>query len=158
MKVALFPGSFDPFTIGHADIVRRGLLLFDRIVVAVGYNAQKTSATAVEERVAAIERVYADEPRVKVISYSDLTVDLAQREDARFLLRGVRSVKDFEYERDMAAVNRDLTAPATVPEATVPEGPLETVLLIADPRYAHISSSVVRELQSYGRDITPYLP
>lgn len=162
MKVALFPGSFDPFTIGHADIVRRGLQLFDRIVIAVGYNAQKTSATAVEERVAAIERVYADEPRVKVVSYSDLTVDLAQREDARFLLRGVRSVKDFEYERDMAAVNRDLTAPATVPSATVPEvspeGPLETVLLIADPRYAHISSSVVRELQSYGRDVTPYLP
>lgn len=151
MKIAIFPGSFDPFTIGHADIVRRGLQLFDRIVIAVGYNAQKTSATDVEDRVAAIERVYADEPRIKVVAYNDLTVDLAQREGAHFLLRGVRSVKDFEYERDMAAVN------AEIPPAREAGG-VETVLLIADPRYAHISSSVVRELQAYGRDITPYLP
>lgn len=172
MKIAIFPGSFDPFTIGHADIVRRGLQLFDRIVIAVGYNAQKTSATDVEDRVAAIERVYADEPRIKVVAYNDLTVDLAQREGARFLLRGVRSVKDFEYERDMAAINSDLAATATtaattatVPSASPegsasvsPEAPLETVLFIADPRYAHISSSVVRELQAYGRDVTPYLP
>lgn len=151
MKIAIFPGSFDPFTIGHADIVRRGLQLFDRVVIAVGYNAQKTSATDVEDRVAAIERVYADEPRIKVVAYNDLTVDLAQREGAHFLLRGVRSVKDFEYERDMAAVN------AEIPPAREAGG-VETVLLIADPRYAHISSSVVRELQAYGRDITPYLP
>lgn len=145
MRVAVFPGSFDPFTIGHADIVRRGLALFDRIVIAVGYNAAKTSAATAEERVAAIARIYAAEPRVKAVAYHDLTVDLARRENAAFILRGVRSVKDFEYERDMAAVN---TAIASV----------ETVLLIADPRYAHISSSVVRELQAYGRDITPYLP
>ena len=155
MKVAIFPGSFDPFTIGHADIVRRGLQLFDCIVIAVGYNAQKTSATAVEARVETIERIFEEEPRVKVVAYSDLTVDLAAREGARFLLRGVRSVKDFEYERDMAAVNRDLTA--TVPEASA-EAPIETVLLIAQPQYAHISSSVVRELASYGRDVTSYLP
>lgn len=151
-REAIFPGSFDPFTIGHADIVRRGLQLFDAIVVAVGYNAQKTTGTPVAERVAAIARIYKDEPRVKVVSYSDLTVDLAQREGARFLLRGVRSVKDFEYERDMAAVNADLATSAS------PEGALETVLLIADPRYAHISSSIVRELNAYGRDVTPYLP
>lgn len=174
MKVAIFPGSFDPFTIGHADIVRRGLQLFDRIVVAVGYNAQKTSDTAVADRVAAIERWAAtlpeaatstgavndaatELPRIKVVSYNDLTVDLAQREGAHFLLRGVRSVKDFEYERDMAAVNRDLTATTTVPEASA-EAPLETVLLIAHPQYAHVSSSLVRELASYGRDVTSYLP
>ena len=149
-REAIFPGSFDPFTIGHADIVRRGLQLFDAIVVAVGYNAQKTTGTPVAERVAAIARIYKDEPRVKVVSYSDLTVDLAEREDARFLLRGVRSVKDFEYERDLAAVNAAIS-PAATPA-------LETVLLIADPRYAHISSSVVRELKAYGRDVTPYLP
>lgn len=155
MRIAVFPGSFDPFTIGHADIVRRGLQLFDRIVVAVGFNAQKAAAderhaASVDERVAAIARIYKDEPRVKVVSYSDLTVDLAEREDARFLLRGVRSVKDFEYERDLAAVNAAIS-PAATPA-------LETVLLIADPRYAHISSSVVRELKAYGRDVTPYLP
>lgn len=155
MRIAVFPGSFDPFTIGHADIVRRGLQLFDRIVVAVGFNAQKAAAderhaASVDERVAAIARIYKDEPRVKVVSYSDLTVDLAQREGARFLLRGVRSVKDFEYERDLAAVNAAIS-PAATPT-------LETVLLIADPRYAHISSSVVRELKAYGRDVTPYLP
>lgn len=155
MRIAVFPGSFDPFTIGHADIVRRGLQLFDRIVVAVGFNAQKAAAderhaASVADRVAAIARIYKDEPRVKVVSYSDLTVDLAEREDARFLLRGVRSVKDFEYERDLAAVNAAIS-PAATPT-------LETVLLIADPRYAHISSSVVRELKAYGRDVTPYLP
>lgn len=145
MKIAIFPGSFDPFTVGHADIVRRGLQLFDRLVIAIGYNAAKTTGTPVAERLAAIERIYAAEPRVKVVAYNDLTVDLARRENASFLLRGVRSVKDFEYERDIAAVNADI-------------GGMETVLLIADPRYAHISSSVVRELQAYGRDITPYLP
>lgn len=149
MRIAVFPGSFNPFTIGHADIVRRGLLLFDRVVVAVGYNVAKTSSDNLEERVAAITRIYKDEPRVKVVSYSCLTADLAAQEGARFLLRGIRSVKDFEYERDLAAVNADLAATS--------EGTLETVLLIADPRYAHISSSVVRELQAYGRDVTPYL-
>lgn len=145
MNIAIFPGSFDPFTIGHADIVRRGLQLFDRIIVAIGYNAQKANATAVEERAQAIARIYSDEPRVDVVAYTGLTVDLARRTGAGFLLRGVRSVKDFEYERDMAAVNHDLDA-------------LETILLIADPRYAHVSSSLVRELQSYGRDVTNYLP
>lgn len=158
MRIAVFPGSFDPFTIGHADIVRRGLQLFDRIVVAVGFNAQKTAAderhaASVDERVAAIARIYKDEPRVKVVSYSCLTVDLAAQEGAHFLLRGVRSVKDFEYERDLAAVNAEIP-----PAFPAEDAGLETVLLIADPRYAHISSSVVRELQAYGRDVTSYLP
>lgn len=151
MNIAVFPGSFDPFTVGHADIVRRGLQLFDRVIVAVGYNSQKLSGSPVEDRVAAIARIYMNETRVEVVSYSDLTVDLAQRLGARFLLRGVRSVKDFEYERDLAAVNADLI------RAEGQEG-LETVLLIADSRYAHISSSLVRELQTYGRDVAHYLP
>ena len=202
MSTAIFPGSFDPFTIGHADIVRRGLELFDRIVIAVGYNAQKApvpsaaapvpfaeaclseipsappaaapaapaAPAAIAARTAAIERIYADEPRVKVVNYSCLTVDLAAQEGARFLLRGVRSVKDFEYERDLAAVNAAISLPPAAPAAAAPAAPvvsgnwlpesrpLETILLIAAPHYAHISSSLVRELQAYGRDVTPYLP
>lgn len=145
VRIAIFPGSFDPFTIGHADIVRRALPLFDRIVIAVGYNAAKVAGTPIAERVAAIERIYAAETRVTVKAYSGLTADLASRENAQFLLRGVRSVKDFEYERDMAAVNADISG-------------VETVFLMTNPRYAHISSSVVRELQANGHDVTSYLP
>lgn len=155
MRTAVFPGSFDPFTVGHADIASRALQLFDRVVIAVGHNAQKPYGTPVGERLAAIERWIstafpeAEARRLQVVSYTGLTADLAQRLGARFLVRGVRSVNDFEYEREMAAVNAHLTATAEA---------LETVILIADPRHAHISSSLVRELQSYGRDITPYLP
>lgn len=147
MRIAVFPGSFNPFTVGHADIVSRGLGLFDRIVVAVGCNVAKGGATGAEAeaRVADIQRIYAQEPRVKVVAYDDLTTALAAREGARFLLRGVRSVRDFDYERDIAAVNRDIAD-------------LETVFLLSDPRFAHISSSVVRELQSFGHDVSPYLP
>ncbi len=147
-RVALFAGTFDPFTVGHASIVQRALPLFDRLVIAVGVNAAKTGAAAAAERVEAIRRVYASLPegRVEVMSYDrELTVDLARRIGARWLLRGVRSAKDFEYERDMADINRRLAG-------------LETVLLYALPEHAAISSSVVRELRSYGRDIREFLP
>ena len=145
MKTAIFPGSFDPFTIGHAAIVERGLSLFDRIVIGVGKNESKRSLYTAEERVRAISELYADNPQVKVVGYDDLTIDLARREGAQFILRGIRSVKDFEYERDIANINERLAG-------------IETVLLITDPQHASISSSVVRELIAFGKDVTEFLP
>lgn len=145
MKTAIFPGSFDPFTIGHASIVERGLPLFDRIVIGVGINESKRSLYSIEERVRAIRELYADEPRIHVVSYDDLTIDLARREGASFILRGLRSVKDFEYERDIANMNERLAG-------------IETVLLFTEPHYASISSSVVRELIAFGKDVADFLP
>ena len=145
MKKAIFPGTFDPFTVGHASIVERGLPLFDRIVIGVGVNDNKRTLYTNEERVRNIQEIYANEPRVKVVAYDDLTVDLAKREEASFILRGIRSVKDFEYERDIAAMNERLSG-------------VETVLLFTEPQYMSISSSVVRELLRFGKDVTEFLP
>lgn len=144
-KIAVFPGSFDPFTVGHASIVRRGLPLFDKIIIAVGVNENKRSLYEKDERVEFIEELYANEPRIRVVSYSDLTIDLAHREGAKFILRGLRSVKDFEYERDIAAMNQRL-------------GDIETILLLTEPEYQSVSSSVVRELIRFGRDVSDFLP
>lgn len=145
MKVAIFPGSFDPFTVGHASIVERGLPMFDRIVIGVGVNDSKRTLFTPEQRVEAISRLYSDEPRIKVVAYSDLTVDLVRREGAQFILRGLRSVKDFEYERDIAAMNNRLSG-------------VETVLLFTEAHYSDISSSVVRELIAFGKDVSEFLP
>ena len=145
MQKVLFPGSFDPFTLGHADIVRRALTLFGKVVIAVGYNEQKAGWMPVEERVAAIKRLYADEPRVAVESYTGLTVDFAKERGITAIVRGVRTAADFEYELQMADVNRQLSG-------------IETVLLPASPQYASLSSSVVRELAHFGHDISPFLP
>ncbi len=145
MRIAIFPGSFDPFTVGHASIVERGLPMFDRIVIGVGINETKRSLHQVDERVRHITELYADEPRVKVVAYDDLTIDLARREGASFILRGLRSVKDFEYERDIASMNQRL-------------GGVETVLLFTEPHYLSISSSVVRELMAFGKDVSQFLP
>lgn len=145
MKTAIFVGSFDPFTIGHDSIVRRTLPLFDRIVVGVGVNERKKYMLTADERVARIARLYAREPKIEVKEYSDLTIGFAQREQADYIIKGVRSVKDFEYEREQADINRQLSG-------------IETLLLFAEPRYGSISSSVVRELKHFGRDIAEFLP
>lgn len=145
MRIAIFPGSFDPFTIGHASIVRRGLEMFDKIVIGVGHNTNKRSFLSPEARVEAIQKVYASESRVSVVAYSDLTADLACREGAGFVLRGIRSVKDFEYERDIASINHRLLG-------------VETVLLFTEPQYADISSTIVRELLAFGKDVSAFLP
>lgn len=144
-KTAIFAGSFDPFTIGHKDVADRALPLFDRLVIAVGVNREKKGRHSVDDRVETIRRVYADNPKVEVVSYDTLTTDLAARYDAGYMVRGVRSILDFEYERNMADINRSLTG-------------VETVLLFADPALGHISSSMVRELEAFGKDITQYLP
>ncbi len=145
MRIAIFPGSFDPFTVGHASIVERGLPMFDRIVIGVGVNDSKRSLYTPQERVAAISKLYEDDDRIKVVAYNDLTVDLVKREGAQFILRGLRSVKDFEYERDIAAMNKRLSG-------------VETVMLFTEAHFSHISSSVVRELIAYGKDVSDFLP
>jgi pantetheine-phosphate adenylyltransferase len=147
MRIALFPGSFNPFTVGHKSIVDRAIPLFDRIIIAIGTNAEKSEADSddLARRIRAIASVYEDEPAVEVYAYEGLTSDFAAEMGAGFLLRGVRSVQDFEYERTLADVNRRISG-------------LETVLLYSLPEYSSISSSVVRELQSYGVDVSDFLP
>ena len=144
-RTALFAGSFDPYTVGHHSIVERALALFDSVVIAVGCNMEKQCLSVADERVAAIERLYAGDSRVRVVTYSTLTMDLAREVGATALLRGVRTVKDFEYERELADVNLRL-------------GGIDTVLLVSEPEYAHISSSLVRELLKYGKDVSNFLP
>lgn len=145
MNKGLFVGSFDPFTIGHDSIVRRALPLFDHIIIGVGVNERKKYMLSAEERVGRIKRFYADEPKIEVKAYSDLTIDFARREQATYIIKGVRSVKDFEYEREQADVNRLLSG-------------VETIFLYAEPQLSSISSTMVRELQHFGRDISEFLP
>jgi len=145
MNIILFPGTFDPFTIGHASIVERALPLCDRMVIAVGYNPSKCSAESADHRVETIAALYDGNPKVKVIAYDGLTVDACRREGAKWMLRGVRSVNDYEYERELADINRAISG-------------IETLLLYSLPELSYISSSMVRELASHGHDISRYLP
>lgn len=141
----LFPGSFDPFTLGHDDIVKRALGLFDEVVVAVGYNEQKKGWLSVEERVGKIRELYADEPRIMVESYTGLTVEFARKCGAKAIIRGIRTTADFEYEMQMADVNRQLSG-------------IETIFLPASPQFASLSSTVCRELAHFHHDISEFLP
>ena len=145
MKIALFPGSFDPFTRGHRAIVERALPMFDKLVIAIGVNRAKKGWMPIEERLDRLKELYANEPRVEVVTYETLTMDLATQYDAKYILRGVRSVIDFEYERTIADANRKI-------------GGLETIFLISDADTAHISSSLVRELAAFGHDVSDLLP
>lgn len=144
-SLGLLTGSFDPFTLGHANLVERALALFDRVVIAIGYNEQKHSWLPVEERMRALRELYAGNPRIEVVSYDTLTTDLARRLDATAILRGVRSTADFVFEQTQADVNRRLTG-------------IETVLLLSRPELACISSSTVRELANFGHSIEDFLP
>ena len=145
METAIFPGSFDPFTIGHYDIVMRGLQIFDEIIIGIGRNNNKQGYFPINERITAIQSTFASEPRVRVMTYEGLTIDFAQAQNANCILRGVRSVQDFEYERNIAEANKQLSG-------------IETILLYTRPEYAHISSSLVRELHSYKKDVSTLLP
>ncbi len=141
----MFPGSFDPFTLGHADLVNRALRIFDTVVIAIGYNEQKEGWIPVDERVRALKDFYKDEPRVRIERYTGLTAEMAQELGICCILRGVRSTTDYEYELNIADINHRLAG-------------TETVILLAKPQLATLSSSVVRELAHFGRDITEWLP
>lgn len=144
-RIAFFAGSFDPFTVGHASVVERALTMFDSVVIGVGVNIRKSGENNASRRVADIARLYEARPEVTVVEYEGLTADAALACGACCLLRGVRSVKDFEYERDLADINRQLSG-------------LETVLIYSLPHHSAISSSAVRELQAFGKDVSEFLP
>lgn len=146
MRTGIFVGSFNPFTIGHDSIVRRALPLFDRLVIGVvGDNVHKPDMPKVEERMSPISQLYADEPRIEVKPYYGLAIDFAKAENAQFIVKGVRSVSDFEHEQWQADFNRRL-------------GGIETILLYTEPELASVSSSALRELKHFGIDVSDYIP
>lgn len=146
-KVAIFPGSFDPYTKGHHDIVLRSLSLFDAVIIGIGYNSTKKNRYFdIELMVKKIEEVYRETPAVSVVVYNELTSTLAKKLGAQFLIRGLRNTTDFEYENTISQMNRYLN------------GELDTVFLITSPQYAAISSTVIREVHRYGGDVSEFLP
>jgi len=146
-KIAIFPGSFDPFTKGHQDIVLRGLELFDEIVIAIGFNNQKqVRFFEIDHMVEKIELTFATYDNITVLVYNELTAQLAERLGAKYLLRGLRNTTDFEYENSISQVNRHLNSE------------LESVFLITSPQFAAISSSIIREVHRYGGDMSDFLP
>jgi pantetheine-phosphate adenylyltransferase len=145
MKKAIFPGSFDPITNGHYDIIKRGVSLFDEVILAIGVNAEKKYMFTLEERKRFIEEAFKDEPKVRVITYSGLTIDLCKKEDAEFILRGLRNPADFEFEKAIAHTNRMMSK-------------IETVFLLTAARTSFISSSIVRDVLRNGGDITQLVP
>ncbi len=145
MKIAVFPGSFDPITLGHLDIVERAIPLFDQIIVAIGTNAAKKYMWSIEERQAFIESTFAEYPSVKVKTYQGLTADFCKAEGAQFILRGLRNTTDFNYEQTIAQANHKVNG-------------VDSIFLICSPEYSHISSSIVRDIARNGGDINSLLP
>lgn len=144
-RIALFPGTFDPFTIGHESLVQRALGLVDEIVIAIGINESKKTYFSLEQRLDMIGDLYQNEPRVKVGYYDCLTIDFAKKTGAKYILRGIRSVNDFEYEKTIADMNRALSG-------------IETFVLFTEPALTHVSSTQVRELLRYGHDVSDFIP
>jgi pantetheine-phosphate adenylyltransferase len=145
-RIAIFPGSFDPFTKGHEDIVRRGLQLFDKIIIGIGYNSKKQRYFHIDDMLENIEQTFADTPNVEVVTYDELTATLAKKYNAGYLLRGLRNTTDFEYENSISQINRHLNEH------------LETIFLITSPQYAHINSSIIKEVHKYGGNVDEFLP
>ena len=145
MRRAVFPGSFDPITNGHFDIIKRGVSLFDEVIVAIGVNAEKKYMFSIEDRKKFIEEAFANEPKVKVITYTGLTIDLCAKMDIQFILRGLRNPADFEFEKAIAHTNRDLSK-------------IETVFLLTAASTSYISSSIVRDVLRNGGDVVKLVP
>lgn len=145
MRRAIFPGTFDPFTIGHASVVNRALTFIDEIIIGIGINENKNTYFPLDKREQMIREYYRDEPRVMVQAYDSLTIDFAKQADANLIIRGIRTVKDFEYEETIADINRKLTG-------------IETILLFTEPELTCVSSTIVRELLQFGKDISMFLP
>lgn len=145
-RIALFPGSFDPFTNGHLDVVQRGLPLFDQIIIAIGNNSSKQRYLPVEQMTHIIREIFQNEPRIRVEAYKGLTAEFARQTGARYLLRGLRNTTDFEYENTIAQANRHINKE------------LETVFLITSPALAAISSSIIREIHRFGGNVDEFIP
>lgn len=145
-KIAVFPGSFDPITIGHVNIVRRAAPLFDKIIIALGNNSSKKYFFTLEQRQQWIEEIFADLPNVEVTAYQGLTVNFVKKVNAKYILRGIRNAADFDYEKTIAQLNKSMD----------PE--LETICIISDPEMTHISSTIVREIMVNGGDVSKFVP
>ena len=145
-KSAVFPGSFDPITRGHESVIRRAMPLFDQIYVAVGVNSEKKNYFSIEERLDFIRKVFADAPKIKVVQYEGLTVEFCRQVNARYLLRGLRTSADFEFERSIGQINKKLN----------PD--VETVFFLTDPQYTSLTSSIVRDILRHGGDVSQFVP
>ena len=145
MRKAIFPGTFDPFTIGHFSVVKRALTFMDEIIIGIGLNDSKRTWFPTERRLEMIRDLYAGDSRITVEAYTGLTVDFARERGAGFIIRGIRTVHDFEYEETIADINRKLAG-------------IETILLFTEPELTAISSTIVRELLQYGKDVSAFLP
>lgn len=145
-KVAIFPGSFDPFTVGHESVVRRALPLFDKIIIAIGFNTQKTSFLSLEGRLNLIKEVFKNVKNIEVDHYIGLTIDYCIKVNAKYILRGLRTAADFEYERAIGHHNKSMK----------PE--IESVFLLTDPEYSYVNSTIVRDILLYGGDASKFLP
>ncbi|MEI6695046.1 MAG: pantetheine-phosphate adenylyltransferase [Bacteroidota bacterium] len=146
MKIAVFPGSFDPITIGHESIIKRAVPLFDQIIVAIGKNADKKSFFPIEKRIEWVQSVFADYPSITVSEYSGLTIDFCKSVDAQYILRGLRTSADFEFERRVGQINKQL----------YPE--IENVFLLSLPEHTSLSSSIIRDIVSNGGDASIFVP
>lgn len=146
MRICLFPGTFDPVTLGHVDIIDRALPLFDKIIVGIGLNASKAPMFTAEQRLRWIQEIYKDEPKVEGAVYEGLTVDFCRQIGARFILRGIRYVSDFEYEKTIADANRTL------------DKSIETIFLTGEPKYTSVASTIVRDIIRNGGNASLFLP
>ena len=145
-RICLFPGTFDPVTLGHTDIINRALPLFDRIVVGIGINSSKNPMFSAEQRMEWFREIYKDEPKVESVVYEGLTIHYCDKIGARFILRGIRYVSDFEYEKTIADANRTL------------DSHIETIFLTGEPKYTSVASTIVRDIILNGGNASPFLP